>query len=125
MKGAVRYMEDGNYSLAVFSLHQAAESSLIGIIKAILGYRLSVHNLARMIKITLLFSDDIKKVLQLDTTEGVQQFNLLQAAYSEARYKSEFKPDQQSVMILKVRVNLLLDTIEQVYQQFIKKTITP
>ncbi len=118
-------MEDGNYSLAVFSLHQAAESSLIGIIKAILGYRLSVHNLARMIKITLLFSDDIKKVLQLDTTEGVQQFNLLQAAYSEARYKSEFKPDQQSVMILKVRVNLLLDTIEQVYQQFIKKTITP
>lgn len=27
MKGAVRYIEDGNYSLALFSLHQAAESS--------------------------------------------------------------------------------------------------
>ncbi|MCD8741968.1 hypothetical protein LT679_15240 [Mucilaginibacter roseus] len=52
MKGVVRYIEDNNYTLALFSLHQATESSLIGIIRAVLGYRITVHNLSKMIKMT-------------------------------------------------------------------------
>lgn len=120
MKGAVRYIEDGNYCLALFSLHQAAESSLIAIIRAVLGYRLSVHNLSRKIRITLLFTDEIKSILQLHTPEGVQLFNLLQTGYSETRYKSQFNPDEESVKLLKEKVDLLLGKIEQVYLQFIK-----
>ena len=125
MKGALRYIEDDNYSLALFSLHQAAESSLIAIIRAVLGYRLSVHNLSRKIRITLLFTEEIKRVLQLDTTEGVQLFNLLQSGYSEARYKSQFNPDEQSVKRLKDKVELLIAKIEQIYQQFIKEKSAP
>lgn len=120
MKGAIRYIEDNNYTLALFSLHQATESSLIGIIHAITGYRLTTHNLPRMIKITLLFTDEIKRSLQLNTTEGLQLFNLLQLGYSETRYKSDFEPDEGSVKLLKDRVALVIDKIEQVYQQFIK-----
>ncbi|MBS7566833.1 HEPN domain-containing protein [Mucilaginibacter sp. Bleaf8] len=120
LKGAIRYMEDGNYNLALFSLHQAAESSLIAIIRAVLGYRLSVHNLSRKIRITLLFTEEIKAVLALETPQGVLLFNLLQTAYSEARYKSDFKPDDESVTLLKERVSLLLRKIAQVYLQFIK-----
>ena len=90
IKGAIRYIEDGDYALAMFCLNQAAESSLIAIIRAVLGYRLSPHNLSRMIRITFLFTDEIRKVLELNTTEGSQLFGLLQTGYSEARYKNHY-----------------------------------
>jgi HEPN domain-containing protein len=44
LKGAKRYVEDGNYRLAAFLLHQAVESTLTGITKMLLGYRLTIHN---------------------------------------------------------------------------------
>lgn len=118
LKGAVRYIEDEDYNLALFCLNQAAESSLIAIIRAVLGYRLSAHNLSRMIKITLLFTDEIRNVLQLDSGKGTQLFQLLQNGYSEARYKNEFKPDEKKVKQLKEKASQLLVTVEQVYQQF-------
>ncbi len=120
IKGAERYIEDANYNLALFCLHQAAESSLIGIITAVLGYRTNGHSLARKIKITLLFTDEIKNVLKLDTLEGVRLFTLLQSGYAEARYKSDFRADEESVKVLKEMVGFLLEKIEQVYQEFIK-----
>lgn len=125
MKGAVRYTEDANYNLALFCLHQAVESSLIGIIMAVLGYRTNGHSLSRKIKITLLFTDEIKNVLQLNTPEGVKLFTQLQSGYAEARYKSEFKADEESVKLLKQSVGLLLAKIEQIYGQFIRHRISP
>lgn len=119
IKGPVRYIEDANYNLALFCLHQAAESSLIGVIMAVLGYRTNRHSLARIIKLTLLFTDEIKDVLELDTVEGVRLFTILQSGYAEARYKSEFKADEDSVKLLKEKMDLLLDKIEQISEQFI------
>jgi hypothetical protein len=52
--------DDGNYNLAVFLMHQAVESTLSAIIRVNLGYRLSIHNLARQLRITLIFTDDLK-----------------------------------------------------------------
>jgi hypothetical protein len=72
-----------------------------------------------------LFTDEIKRVLQLDTSEGAQLFSLLLSAYSESRYKSEFNPDEQSAKLLKMKVDLLLVKIEQVHHQFIKDKSTP
>lgn len=86
---------------------------------------MSVHNLSRKIRITLLFTEEIKKVLQLDTPEGVQLFKMLQTGYSEARYKSQFKPDKESVKHLREMVDRLLERIEQVYLQFIKEKTAP
>lgn len=120
IKGAVTYIEDANYNLALFCLHQAAESSLIGIITAVLGYRTNGHSLTRKIKMTLLFTDEIKNALKLDTLEGVRLFTLLQSGYAEARYKSDFKADGESVKVLKEMVDFLLVKIERVYQEFTK-----
>ncbi|MCD8741967.1 hypothetical protein LT679_15235 [Mucilaginibacter roseus] len=52
-------------------------------------------------------------------------FNLLQSGYSETRYKNEFKPDEESVKLLKDKVEMLIDKIEQVYLQFIKEKTAP
>lgn len=123
LKGATRYMDDGNYNLALFCLHQAAESSLIGIITAILEYRTNGHSLARKIKITLLFTDEIKYVLQLNAPEGVRLFSLLQSGYAEARYKSTFEVDKELARLLRQSVSLLLERIKQTYEQFISDQI--
>jgi hypothetical protein len=118
-KGAKFYIAQGDYTLAVFLLHQAAESTLIGLIKAVLGYRMSAHNLSRMLRLTLLFTEELKNVFELNTTEGSQMFNLLQVAYSEAIYKGSFMADEVSVKMLVPKIELFLETAHSVYKQFI------
>jgi len=85
-----------------------------------MGYRVQMHNLSRLLRLTLLFSDELKNVFELDTTEGVQIFTLLQNAYSQSRYNSSFEPDEELVRILAKRVNLFYTTAERIYLQFLK-----
>jgi hypothetical protein len=56
-----------------------------------------MHNLARLLKISLLITDDLRDEFKLNTVEGSQLFNLLQEAYSHSRYSHAFDPDEQSV----------------------------
>ena len=120
LKGAELYRVDNNCRLAAFLLHQSVESVLKAIIQAILGYRVQMHNLSRLIRLTLLFSDELKNVFELNTTEGVQIFTILQNSYSQSRYNSSFEPDEESVRILAKRVTLFYNTAESIYMQFLK-----
>lgn len=115
LKAAKLATESEDFNLAVFMLHQAAESSLIGIIRVLSGCRFSTHNLARMLKFTLLFSDAILNVLELENPENAQKFALLQSGYSEARYKAGYTVDEVSVVTLTGWVESLLKTVEMDY----------
>lgn len=120
LKGAELYRADSNFRLAAFLLHQSVESVLKAIIQAILGYRVQMHNLSRLLRLTLLFSDELKNVFDLRTTEGAQIFTLLQNAYSQSRYNSSFEPDEESVRKLAKGVTLFYSTAESIYLQFLK-----
>ncbi|MBD1384602.1 HEPN domain-containing protein [Mucilaginibacter rigui] len=113
--------DDGNDNLAVFLMHQAVESTLSAIIRVNLGYRLSIHNLARQLRITLIFTDDLKNVFDFNLTEDVQLFELLQTSYSAARYKDDFKVDKETVKALSDKVCKLFITAEGIYQQVVKQ----
>lgn len=113
--------DDGNYNLAVFLMHQAVESTLSAIIRVNLGYRLSIHNLARQLRITLIFTDDLKNVFVFNVIEDVQLFELLQTAYSAARYKDDFTADKETVQALSDKVCKLFVTAEGMYHQVIKE----
>ena len=119
LKGAKRYMEDGNYGLGAFMLNQAAESCLIGIVRVLSGYRTSSHNLSRMLRFTVLFTDEIIDVLELEKPEEVKLFNLLQSAYSEARYKNDFWLEEGTAKLLSLKVQLLVKKIEVFYLKWI------
>ena len=119
LNGAERYAADNNYRLASFLLHQSVENVLKAIIQVVLGYRVQIHNLSRLLRLTLLFTDAFKGVFELNTTEGAQVYNLLQGAYVNARYKNEFDADKESIEILIKRVKALFDTAEGVYNQYI------
>ncbi|WP_419802157.1 HEPN domain-containing protein [Mucilaginibacter sp.] len=115
LNGADYYWNSSVYGLASFSLHQAAENALTAIIRAVLGYRLNLHNLARLLRITEIFTEELKSVFSLDTIEGVQLFNLLQKAYNEPRYKDDFKPEEASVRLLFDLVSKLLERVNDIY----------
>jgi HEPN domain-containing protein len=112
-------VDDGKHNLAVFLMHQAVESTLSAIIRVNLGYRLSIHNLARQLKITLIFTDDLKNVFDFSVVEDVQLFELLQTAYSAARYKDDFYAEKETVKALSDKVCKLFINAEGMYNQII------
>ncbi|MDB5281996.1 MAG: hypothetical protein JWO06_1071 [Bacteroidota bacterium] len=119
LKGAERYAADNNYKLAAFLLHQSVESVLKAVIQVVLGYRVQIHNLSRLLRLTLLFTDAFKNVFELGTPEGTQIFSLLQSSYSQSRYKNAFDPEKESIELLAKRVKLLFDMAEGVYNQYL------
>ncbi|WP_166727616.1 HEPN domain-containing protein [Mucilaginibacter gilvus] len=120
LKGAELYRADNNFRLAAFLLHQSVESVLKAIIQAVIGYRVQMHNLSRLLKLTLLFTDELKEVFELTTTEGGQLYQLLQNAYSQSRYNSSFDPDGDSVRILSKQVTKFNKVAESIYKQYIE-----
>jgi HEPN domain-containing protein len=120
LKGAELYRADNNFRLAAFLLHQSVESVLKAIIQAIIGYRVQMHNLSRLLRLTLLFTDELKDVFELNTTEGAQLYQLLQNAYSQSRYNSSFDPDGDSVRILSKQVTKFNKVAERIYKQYIQ-----
>ena len=120
LSGAELYRAKSNFRLAAFLLHQSVESVLKAIIQAVIGYRVQMHNLSRLLRLTLLFTDKLKDVFELNTTEGAQLYQLLQNAYSQSRYNSSFDPDEDSVRILSKQVTKFNQVAERVYQQNIQ-----
>jgi HEPN domain-containing protein len=117
LNAAVHCYDEGNYNLSVFLLHQSVESTLSAIIRVNLGYRLSSHNLSRMIRLTLIFTDDLKNIFDFSSADGAQLFNLLQTAYSAARYKNDFNADNEVVKALSDKVCKISITAERLYEQ--------
>lgn len=120
LSGAELYRADNNFRLAAFLLHQSVESVLKAFIQAVIGYRVQMHNLSRLLRLTLLFTDELKDVFELNTTEGTQLYQLLQNAYSQSRYNSSFDPDGDSVRILSKLVTKFNKVAERIYKQYIQ-----
>jgi HEPN domain-containing protein len=120
LRGAELYRADNNFRLAAFLLHQSVESVLKAIIQAVIGYRVQMHNLSRLLRLTLLFTDELKDVFEFNTSEGAQLYQLLQNAYSQSRYSSSFDPDGDSVRILSKQVTKFNKVAERIYKQYIQ-----
>lgn len=115
-KGAERYLLDGNPRLALFLLHQAIERALIGVLQTIFGYRQSVHNLFKLIKLTLLFTDEFADIFQIKTEDGLKLFAMINDGYSKARYDENFVVEEVVVNAALEKVRSLLDMAKLVYK---------
>jgi len=114
--GAERYMQEGNARLALFLLHQATEHVLIGLLQVMFGYRHSVHNLFKLIKLTLLFTDEFRDIFELETKEGLKIFTLINDGYSKARYDENFLIEEEMVKTALEKVGLLMDKAKLVFK---------
>ncbi len=116
---ALQRFERGDLNLTSFLLHQAVESTLSAIIRVNLDYRVVNHNLSKMFKLTLMFTDDFRDLFDLTKPEDIQLFTLLQNAYSAARYKDDFMADKEIVKDLADKVVQLYHIAEGLYDKLI------
>jgi HEPN domain-containing protein len=118
LKGAAFFYESGNYRQAASLLHRATETILKGIIQAVLGYRIQMHNLARLLRLTLLFTDSLQAVFELHTQAGSEMFEFLKTAYAQAHYNNNFKPDETIIKLLLEQVRKLYCESLNVYHSY-------
>lgn len=112
--------DEGNYNLSLFLMHQSVESTLSAIVRILLGYRITVHNLTRLFRMTLLFTDDIRNIFDFGIEENVQLFSLLQNGYSAARYKDDFVIDEDTTKALSDKVCKVFIVTEGLYETALK-----
>jgi HEPN domain-containing protein len=114
MEGVNACMVKGYYNNAVFMMHQAIEQACIGLIRIFIGYRSDMHNLDRLLKLTLCFSREPSAMFPRETNEEKRLFGLFYKCYSEARYKTELhvtKEDAQTLHKQCVDFVLLIESL--------------
>jgi HEPN domain-containing protein len=107
LKGAHLFIEQENYSLAAFMLHQATEQALSAILHFITGYREQTHNLNKLIQYCKLWVPSVADVFGLRNEEEQNDFYLLQKAYHDSRYRPEFVVTKEQALFLFQKITLL------------------
>jgi HEPN domain-containing protein len=107
LRGASFYMDGDQYSLAVFMLHQAVEHACTGLIQAVTGYRMTTHNLDKLLRFSLSFTGKLWEVFPRDSRKEIDCFLKLQRAYTQARYQEGYEISKQETLPLFERVSQL------------------
>ena len=96
----------GNYQMASFMLHQAAENFIKTIPLAYILYGYKEHDLDFLIKKCKPFTLELVKVFPRDTPEEERLFKLLQRAYIEARY------NKKNFIVTKADIDALISKVD-------------
>lgn len=116
-KVAVNSAVDELHDIALLMLHQAVEHTCIAIIKYVTGYRPVTHNLNRLLWLMENFTFEGTAVFPQVTKEETELFNVLLRAYSDVRYKYDYKVSGNTVFTLIERVSLLMGVAEELYHK--------
>ncbi|MBL3655110.1 HEPN domain-containing protein [Fulvivirga sediminis] len=104
-------------TLAVFMLHQSTEQGLTALLKAGAGYHRRTHNLGRLIRLSYLITSKTQHIFPQDSEQDKRLFKLLQNAYSDARYKRDYKVSNADFSVLLERVKSLVKLLCRDFQK--------
>ena len=90
-RGYEFYLNDCEYKLAVFSLHQAVERFYTTVLLVFTGYKSMTHNIERLGRNASGYDAAFLRVFPRATKEQDERFKLLKKAYIDARYKKDYK----------------------------------
>jgi HEPN domain-containing protein len=119
-KSACFCLDNGWNEKALFDLHQATQHTCMALLRVYTGYRSTTHNLSRLLALIENFSYVPSTIFPCSTEEETALFNLLNKAYSDARYKEDYSIPTEIANLLKKRVHQLLLVAEKLYN---KKTM--
>ncbi len=105
------------YDLGVFLLHQVIEHSCIASAKAHVGYKLSTHNLNRLIAFVSCYISEVRDVFPNNTKDEKELFDFLRKGYSDVRYKEFYRVPPNIAFSLLERVSEFRDIIEGKFQE--------
>ena len=109
--GAEFFRLTNQYPLSAFMLHQATEQSLRSILKMGTGYHGCTHNLQRLLKYSAMVSYELPDVFVRKHEKDEQLLKLLQKAYSDARYGSDYKITIEQLNGLTEKVNRIVQLL--------------
>ena len=108
LHGAVQCLLKDQHKVCVFMLHQAMEQACIALIRVHIAYRLEMHNLHRLLRLSLCFSEKPYGFFVTGNVNDDRLFDMLIKSYSQARYKDSFSVDKQDAGLLYDRVSTFL-----------------
>ncbi|PZR16845.1 MAG: hypothetical protein DI539_17575 [Flavobacterium psychrophilum] len=111
------------YDVAVFLLHQSMEQMCIASIKAHLKYRPTTHNLLKLIDLIGCHLPHAKSIFPRNTNDEREMFDFLRRAYSDVRYKHNYRIPQHIAFSLLERVNEFQNLIEDKYNREFKNEV--
>jgi uncharacterized protein len=116
-KTATYCFDNGWNEQATFDLHQSAQHACMAILRAFSGYRSTTHNLSRLLALIANFSNGLIAIFPCVTKEETELFNILNRAYSEARYNEKYTISAEKVQILIHRIANLLSIAQRLYEE--------
>ena len=116
-KTACFCLDNGWNEKALFDLHQATQHTCMALLRVYTGYRSTTHNLSRLLALIENFSFVPSTIFPCITEEETALFNILNKAYSDARYKEDYSVPTDVANLLKKRVNQLLLVAEELYNK--------
>jgi uncharacterized protein len=116
-KTACFCLDNGWNEKALFDLHQATQHTCMALLRIYTGYRSTTHNLSRLLAHIENFSFIPSTIFPCSTEEETALFNLLNKAYSDARYKEDYSIPTEIASLLKRRVQQLLLVAAKLYNK--------
>jgi HEPN domain-containing protein len=116
-KSAGNCLSDSWPEQAMFNLHQTMQHTCMALLRCFTGYRSTTHNLARLLAYIENFTCIVGVIFPCLTDEETELFNLLNKAYSDARYKEGYKVPMDTARIIEKRVQELIVIAEKLYKE--------
>lgn len=111
LAGSELYRIRKQFAMAAFMLHQSAEQSLHTLLKVGTGYHANTHNIDRLLRYAGLVSDQLSDLFPQKTEADKQLFQLLQKAYSDARYKADYTINYDQLLCLTEKVRCMHEVL--------------
>lgn len=121
LRSAKHDYDDKDFRMASFHLHQSSENYYYAIRLAFTLRSTKQHNLSKLSTAVRRYSKDLAQVFPRDTEEEKRLFELLKAAYIEARYNSNFLVTKEDIEALIPKVELLKDITKRICEQKIEE----
>lgn len=117
LSGARFHFNAGQYPLSSFMLHQATERICSAAIRQFIGYRVTSHNISRLLSLTECISPIISGTFPMSSDDERNSFNLLAKAYSHVRYHDSFDITEIQTRELLEQVESLIENVLAIYDR--------
>lgn len=111
-------LQNQQYKIGAFILHQASESFYYAALLVFTGYKPKTHNLWKLRKHAKILSEELFLVFPIETDKYENHlFDLLKRGYIDARYKPEYSITEEELKALIERVKKLQETIGRICKE--------
>lgn len=114
LRMAKQNLNEAEYKIGAFILHQATESLYYACLLVFTGYKPKTHNLWKLRKKTKSLSEELFSVFLTERDKREEQlFELLKKGYIDARYRTDYSITKDELQILIDRVDIMIGIVER------------